>query len=138
MIFLCKKWQNHHHLHNCHHSSYYYLHNHHHNNIHYHQHILNVKTELPMWHHIFFKGFLSSVYHSNNNYHHYHYYYHYHHYYNLPRHHHRQNINYYFQINIHIKTPVLYKVPKLRKMAISYPFLPLFCRNKFVKKTNGA
>ena len=90
----------------------------------YQQNILNVKTELPMWYNIFLKGFLTSIYHSNNC-HNYHYDCHYCPYYHLTCHHHHQNVNYYAQINIHIKTPVLCKVPKQRKwhfLVILYPY----------------
>ena len=111
-------------------------HNHYQNNINYHQHILNVKTELPMWYNIFLKGFLTSVYHSNNNCHNYHYDCHYCPYYHLTCHHHHQNVNYYAQVNIHIRHQ--YSLKSLsRENAIFLSFLPLFCRMEFVTKTLG-
>ena len=78
-----------------------------------------------MWYNIFLKGFLTSVYHSNNNCHNYHYDCHYCPYYHLTCHHHHQNVNYYAQINIHIKTPVLFKVPKQRKCHFLVIFTPI-------------
>ena len=130
IIFACKTWKNHHQLHNYPNSFAYYYHNHYQNNIHYHQHIFNVKTGLPMCYHIFLKGFLSSVYHSNNNCHNYHYFHYYHP--TCPNIH--QNINYYVQINIHVKIAVPFKVSKQKIIAIYCPFSPQFCRMKFVKK----
>ena len=100
IIFACKTWKNHHYLHNYPNSFVYYYHNHYQNNIHYHQHIFNVKTGLPMWYNLFLKGFLSSVYHSNNNCHNYHYDYDYFLYYHPTCPNIHQNINYYIQINI--------------------------------------
>ena len=84
-----------------------------------------------MCYHIFLKGFLSSVYLSNNNCENYHNNYHYWHYYHLTCPNIQQNINQYVQINIHMKKPVPFKVSKQKKMLIYCPFLPQFCRMKF-------
>ena len=138
LILACKTSKYHHHLHNDHNSFTKSYHNHYQNNIHWHHHILNVKTALLMCYHIFLKGFLSSVCLLNKNSENYHNYYHYWHYYHLNCHNNHQNINNYVQINIHMKIPVPFKVSKQKIIAIYCPFSPQFCRMKFVKKNQGS
>ena len=79
-----------------------------------------------MCYHIFLKGFLSSVYLSNNYCENYHNYYHYWHYYHLTCPNIQQNIKYYVQINIHMKITVPFKVSKQKKLQFIVPFHPNF------------